>query len=67
MPVGAPLKQASSEMLHHDAWWVAVLDGAPFLGVLTPRKLHEALHRSVDADARGVGREEVDSDSVADA
>ncbi|MEW1612651.1 MULTISPECIES: betaine/proline/choline family ABC transporter ATP-binding protein [unclassified Streptomyces] len=65
--VGAPLKQAFSEMLQHDAGWVAVLDGARFLGVLTPAKLHEALRRSVDADAQGVGREEVDFDSVADA
>ncbi|MYU37491.1 ATP-binding cassette domain-containing protein [Streptomyces sp. SID8358] len=67
VPVGAPLKQAFSEMLQHDAGWVAVLDGARFLGVLTPAKLHEALRRSVDADARGVGRGEVSFDSVADA
>ncbi|MFH9656035.1 ABC transporter ATP-binding protein [Streptomyces anulatus] len=67
VPVGAPLKQAFSEMLQHDSGWVAVLDGARFLGVLTPAKLHEALRRSVDADAQGVGREEVDFDSVADA
>ncbi|TGZ04488.1 ABC transporter ATP-binding protein, partial [Streptomyces rhizosphaericola] len=67
VPVGAPLKQAFSEMLQHDAGWVAVLDGDRFLGVLTPAKLHEALRRSVDADAQGVGREEVDFDSVADA
>ncbi|MER5279083.1 betaine/proline/choline family ABC transporter ATP-binding protein [Streptomyces sp. NPDC002809] len=67
VPVGAPLKQAFSEMLQHDAGWVAVLDGARFLGVLTPAKLHEALRRSVDADARGVGRDEVQFDSVADA
>jgi osmoprotectant transport system ATP-binding protein len=67
VPVGAPLKQAFSMMLQHDAGWVAVLDGARFLGVLTPAKLHEALRRSVDADAQGVGRAEVDFDSVADA
>lgn len=67
VPVGAPLKQAFSEMLQQDAGWVAVLDGARFLGVLTPAKLHEALRRSVDADARGVGRDEVQFDSVADA
>lgn len=67
VPVGAPLKQAFSEMLQHDAGWVAVLDGARFLGVLTPAKLHEALRRSVDADAQGVGRDEVQFDSVADA
>ncbi|MEV0094003.1 betaine/proline/choline family ABC transporter ATP-binding protein [Streptomyces sp. NPDC050738] len=67
VPVGAPLKQAFSEMLQHDAGWVAVLDGPRFLGVLTPAKLHEALRRSVDADAQGVARDEVEFDSVADA
>ncbi|MFJ7945198.1 ABC transporter ATP-binding protein [Streptomyces sp. NPDC096354] len=67
VPVGAPLKQAFSEMLQQDTGWVAVLDGARFLGVLTPAKLHEALRRSVDADARGVGRDEVQFDSVAGA
>ncbi|MFE9122664.1 betaine/proline/choline family ABC transporter ATP-binding protein [Streptomyces sp. NPDC007172] len=67
VPVGAPLKQAFSEMLQYDAGWVAVVDGARFLGVLTPAKLHEALRRSVDADALGVDRTEVDFDSIADA
>ncbi|KIF78181.1 ABC transporter ATP-binding protein [Streptomyces sp. 150FB] len=67
VPVGSPLKQAFSEMLQQDAGWVAVLDGARFLGVLTPAKLHEALRRSVDADARGIARGEVAFDSVADA
>ncbi|WJV44659.1 ABC transporter ATP-binding protein [Streptomyces flavofungini] len=67
VPVGAPLKQAFGVMLQHDAGWVAVVDGARFVGVLTPAKLHEALRRSVDADAHGVGRGDVDFDSVADA
>jgi len=67
VPVGAPLKQAFGVMLQHDAGWVAVLDGARFLGVLTPAKLHEALRRSVDADALGVPRGQVAFDSVADA
>ncbi|GAA2736418.1 betaine/proline/choline family ABC transporter ATP-binding protein [Streptomyces nogalater] len=67
VPVGAPLKQAFGVMLQHDAGWVAVLDGARFLGVLTPAKLHEALRRSVDADARGVARGQVPFDSVTDA
>ncbi|GGX83923.1 ABC transporter ATP-binding protein [Streptomyces fructofermentans] len=67
VPVGAPLKQAFGVMLQHDAGWVAVPDGARFLGVLTPAKLHEALRRSVDADARGVPRDQVAFDSVADA
>ncbi|MGW2936460.1 ABC transporter ATP-binding protein [Streptomyces sp. NPDC001156] len=67
VPVGASLKQALGVMLQHDAGWVAVLDGAHFLGVLTPAKLHEALRRSVDAEARGVPRGQVPFDSVADA
>ncbi|MEU6419554.1 ATP-binding cassette domain-containing protein [Streptomyces spiralis] len=67
VPVGAPLRQAFGVMLQHDAGWVAVLDGARFLGVLTPAKLHEALRRSVDADARGVPRDQVRFDSVAGA
>ncbi|MFE3250452.1 ABC transporter ATP-binding protein [Streptomyces sp. NPDC059209] len=67
VPVGAPLKQAFGEMLQHDAGWVAVVDGARFAGVLTPAKLHEALRRSVGADAHGIARGEVGFDSVADA
>ena len=67
VPVGAPLKQAFGVMLQHDSGWVAVLDGSRFLGVLTPAKLHEALRRSVDADALGVARGQVEFDSVADA
>ncbi|MFD8717432.1 osmoprotectant transport system ATP-binding protein [Streptomyces sp. Ag109_O5-1] len=67
VPVGAPLKQAFGVMLQHDAGWVAVLDGSRFLGVLTPAKLHEALRRSVDADARGISRGQVPFDSVSDA
>ncbi|WP_327293842.1 MULTISPECIES: betaine/proline/choline family ABC transporter ATP-binding protein [unclassified Streptomyces] len=66
VPVGAPLKRAFSEMLQHDAGWVAVLDGDRFLGVLTPAKLHEALRRSVDADAHGLARDEVEFTSIAD-
>ena len=46
-------------MLQWDAGWVAVLDGDPFLGVLTPTTLHEALRRSVCADEEGVELEEV--------
>jgi osmoprotectant transport system ATP-binding protein len=51
------LKQAFSEMLQHDAGWVAVLDGDQYLGVLTPELLHAALRRSVDR-ADGVTMEE---------
>ncbi|MDP9075768.1 MAG: betaine/proline/choline family ABC transporter ATP-binding protein [Actinomycetota bacterium] len=48
VPLTASLKQAFSEMLQHDAGWVAVLDGERFVGVLTPDSLHIALRRSVD-------------------
>jgi osmoprotectant transport system ATP-binding protein len=64
--VGSSLKQALGVMLQHDAGWVAVLDGERFVGVLTPARLHEALRRSVDADARGVARGHVTLDSVPD-
>ena len=64
VPVGASLKRAFSEMLQYDAGWVAVLDGDRFLGVLTPAALHEALRRSVDSEATGVQRDEVDLDSI---
>ncbi|MFI0818971.1 betaine/proline/choline family ABC transporter ATP-binding protein [Streptomyces sp. NPDC021098] len=66
LPVGAPLKQAFSTMLQHDAGWIAVLDGDRFLGVLTPGRLHEALRRSIDADAGGIARGDVNLQTVAD-
>jgi len=50
VPIDASLKAAFSEMLQHDAGWVAVLDGGRFLGVLTPDALHAALRRSVGGD-----------------
>jgi osmoprotectant transport system ATP-binding protein len=67
LPLGATLKQAFSVMLQHDAGWIAVLDGegaGRFRGVLTPARLHEALRRSIDADARDVAREAVQLDTV---
>ncbi|MEU1943500.1 betaine/proline/choline family ABC transporter ATP-binding protein [Streptomyces sp. NPDC020125] len=66
LPVGAPLKQAFSTMLQHDAGWIAVLDEDRFLGVLTPARLHEALRRSIDADAGGIARGDVELQTVAD-
>ncbi|MCX5387961.1 ABC transporter ATP-binding protein [Streptomyces sp. NBC_00083] len=67
LPVGASLKQAFATMLQHDAGWIAVIDREErgrFLGVLTPARLHEALRRSIDADAHAVPRTEVTVDSV---
>ncbi|MFH9609816.1 ABC transporter ATP-binding protein [Streptomyces sp. NPDC017448] len=68
LPLGAPLKQAFATMLQHDAGWIAVVDeagGGRFLGVLTPARLHEALRRSIDADAQDVPRAEVAVETVA--
>ncbi|MEU0525397.1 ABC transporter ATP-binding protein [Streptomyces niveus] len=68
LPVGASLKQAFSTMLQHDAGWIAVIDKegtGRFLGVLTPARLHEALRRSIDADAHAIPRTEVELETVA--
>ena len=54
VPVGATLKDAFSEMLLHDAGWVAVVDGNRFLGVLTPDSLHQATRRSISEHAAGM-------------
>ncbi|MFD4026338.1 ABC transporter ATP-binding protein [Streptomyces sp. NPDC058576] len=67
LPLGAPLKQAFATMLQHDAGWIAVIDKESegrFLGVLTPARLHEALRRSIDADAQDVPRAEVAVETV---
>ncbi|MEU5437766.1 betaine/proline/choline family ABC transporter ATP-binding protein [Streptomyces sp. NPDC020719] len=67
LPVGASLKQAFATMLQYDAGWIAVIDSAEtgrFLGVLTPARLHEALRRSIDADAQDVPRTEVEVETI---
>ncbi|MFI7102088.1 ABC transporter ATP-binding protein [Streptomyces sp. NPDC050161] len=64
VPVTGTLKQAFSEMLKHDAGWIAVLEGHRFLGVLTPTALHEALRRTIAPDERGAPRERDEVDSV---
>ncbi|KJY42898.1 ABC transporter ATP-binding protein [Streptomyces sp. NRRL B-1568] len=67
VPVGASLKQAFSTMLQHDAGWIAVLEGEAsdrFVGVLTPARLHEALRRSIEADATGAARSEAVVETV---
>ncbi|MEV5594119.1 betaine/proline/choline family ABC transporter ATP-binding protein [Streptomyces sp. NPDC052496] len=64
LPLGAPLKQAFSTMLQHDAGWIAVLEEERFLGVLTPAGLHAALRRSTAADAGRSARDEVVVESV---
>jgi len=56
----ASLKDALATMLHHDAGWVAVLEGARLAGILTPDSLHAALRRSVHADDEGITAGEVE-------
>ncbi|MQA88052.1 MAG: betaine/proline/choline family ABC transporter ATP-binding protein [Streptosporangiales bacterium] len=64
VPVNAPLKLAFAEMLQHNAGWIAVLDGDRYLGVLTPRTLHAALRRSVEAETEGIPPDQVELDTV---
>ncbi|MFD7918063.1 ABC transporter ATP-binding protein [Streptomyces sp. NPDC059740] len=64
VPVDATLKQAFSEMLGHDAGWIAVVDGNRFLGVLTPTTLHEALRRTITGPLRDSPRDRAEVDSV---
>ncbi|MFD7444290.1 ABC transporter ATP-binding protein [Streptomyces sp. NPDC059909] len=67
LPVGASLKQAFATMLQHDAGWIAVIDREEtgrFLGVLTPARLHEALRRSIDADAQDIPRTAVELQTI---
>jgi len=64
VPHDAPLKEALATMLHHDAGWVAVLDGPRLLGVLTPDSLHAALRRSIHAEDERVGIDQVEVDQA---
>ncbi len=64
VPADGNLKAAFSEMLQHDAGWVAVLDGERYVGVLTPATLHVALRRSVDAELTGVQAHSVELENV---
>jgi len=47
VPMGASLRAALGEMLQHDVRWLPVVDGARYLGVLTPNALHAAMRKSV--------------------
>ncbi|MGW0855394.1 ABC transporter ATP-binding protein [Streptomyces sp. NPDC002690] len=67
LPLGAPLRQALSAMLQHDAGWIAVVDdeeSGRYLGALTPGRLHEALRRSIGADADDRPRSQVALETV---
>ncbi|MEU9121218.1 betaine/proline/choline family ABC transporter ATP-binding protein [Streptomyces sp. NPDC048506] len=64
LPLGAPLKEALSTMLRHDAGWIAVRDGDRHLGVLTPAGLHTALRRATTADGSELPRGAAAPDAV---
>jgi osmoprotectant transport system ATP-binding protein len=49
----ATLRDALSEMLLHDAGWVAVVDGERLAGVLTPTSLQSAMRSSLRVSAEG--------------
>ncbi len=51
VPLGTTLRAAFGEMLQHDVRWIPVVDGARYLGVVTPNSLHAAARRSVDDPA----------------
>ena len=63
VPLGAPLKQAFSEMLLHDAGWVAVLDQERFVGVLTPDSIHAAMRRSIGEEPEELDERQVREES----
>jgi len=47
---GATLKDAFSQLLLHDAGWVAVVDDGRFCGILTPDSLYAAIRDSLADD-----------------
>ena len=49
VPAGSSLKDALSQLLLHDAPWVAVFSGDDCLGVLTAESLHAAMRHSLAA------------------
>ena len=68
VPLGSSLKQAFARCSSTTpAGWPCSTTGATgrFRGVLTPARLHEALRRSIDADARAVPRAAVSLETVA--
>jgi osmoprotectant transport system ATP-binding protein len=50
VPLGTSLRTAFGEMLQHDVRWIPVVDGARYLGVVTPNSLHAAARRSTEVD-----------------
>jgi osmoprotectant transport system ATP-binding protein len=53
VPADGTLQDALSMMLLTEAGWVAVLDGARFVGILTPEAVFRSLRRSLGDDGHG--------------
>jgi osmoprotectant transport system ATP-binding protein len=51
VPLGTSLRTAFGEMLQHDVRWLPVVDGARYLGVVTPNSLHATVRRSAGGEA----------------
>jgi hypothetical protein len=50
VPVGGKLQDAMAKVLLADAGWVPVVDGAQFVGALTPESVFESLRASMRID-----------------
>ncbi len=50
VPIGGKLQDAIAKVLLADAGWVPVVDGARFVGVLTPESVFESLRASMRID-----------------
>jgi osmoprotectant transport system ATP-binding protein len=55
IPLGTSLRAAFGEMLQHDVRWIPVVDGARYLGVVTPNSLHAEARRTADEDRNDAG------------
>jgi osmoprotectant transport system ATP-binding protein len=53
IPLGTSLRAAFGEMLQHDVRWIPVVDGARYLGVVTPNSLHAEARRTAEEDRGG--------------
>jgi osmoprotectant transport system ATP-binding protein len=60
VPVGGKLQDAMAKVLLADAGWVPVVDGARFVGALTPESVFESLRASMRIDDGGSGEAATD-------
>ena len=63
VPVDGKLQDALAKVLLTDTGWVAVVDGAQFVGALTPESVFRSLRRSITA---GSGATRIGPSAVSD-